>query len=56
MMECSLVQHAHWACLHINCLSRFPFFKTNESFRLNYNYSLLLTVLVTPGFPHDFYL
>lgn len=34
-------------CLHINCLLRFPFFKTNECFRLKHNYSLLITVLVT---------
>ena len=45
--ECSLVQKEHWKCLHINCLLRFPFFKTNECFRFKHNCSLLITVLVT---------
>lgn len=47
MTECSLVQKEHWKCLHINCLLRFPFFKTNECFRFKHNCSLLITVLVT---------
>lgn len=55
MMECRRVEQEHWECLHINCLLRFPFFKTNECFRLKRNYSLLITVLVAfLFFPHDF--
>lgn len=33
--------------MHINCLLRFPFFKTNECFRFKHNCSPLITVLVT---------